>query len=304
MKFHRDTFRALFKPGWLAIIVVSTLMAALAALFVGLQQDAGETSTTFLFGRRIGYLNRPLPVLDDHLNEIINSVEFPEVFVEIEDRVQLRADRDYELEIGVVEDTQSLVKVVVRTDRSGEAERIARIVAEEMVAFVLESQDLSVSTAIDELQDEIDRIEDEQETLAALAGGVPPITAQNRLERSLIAVRASDTPVGPLEAEIREQLSVVTPLANDYQRNTISLNNLRRQQSNAIVERTDLLASQASINQEWYRSITPVERTSNVPVAIAMAFAAGVPAGVAAVMLVALNINYRLRRDELRLAGA
>jgi len=228
----------------------------------------------------------------------VNSVEFPQVFVEIENRVQLRADEDYELSIGVVEDTQSLVEVVVRTDRSGEAERIARIVAEEMVTFVLDSQDLSIATEIDQLQQEIDRVENTQAELVAAAGGLPPTTAQNRLERSLIAVNDSDTVDVEAATEIQEQLRALTPLANEYQRNTISLNNLRRQQSAAIVQRTDLLASQASINQEWYRSITPIEKTSNVPVAIAMAFAAGVPAAIVATLLVGLTVDRRLRSDE------
>lgn len=304
MKLHPRTIRNLLRPSWLGLIVVSTLLAAFAALFVGLQQDAGETSTTFLFGRRIGYLNRPLPVLDDHLNEIINSVEFPQVFVEIEERVQLRADRDYDLTIGVVDETQSLVAIEVRTNRSGEAERIARIVAEEMVTFVLESQDLSIATEISQLQDEIDRIENEQSAIIARAGGLAPTTLRNRLERQLSLLRSSSEPAGPVEGEILEQLSVLTPLANDYSRNTISLNNLRRQQNAAIVLRTDLTASQASINQEWYRSITPVERTSNVPVAIAMAFAAGVPAGIASTAFVGLNLERRLRRREVQLVGA
>lgn len=306
MKLHRDVVRLIIRPAWLGLIIFSVLAASFAGLWVGLQQDAGETSTTFLFGRRIGYLNRPLPVLDDHLAEIVNSVEFPIVFERIEERLLLQADRDYELTIGVTEDTQSLVEIVVRTDRSGEADRIARIVAEEMVKFVLESQDLSVETEITQLTQEIDRLEDEQSRLIALANGVPPTTAQFRLEQQLAGLLANNAtePVGNLEGDIRDELQFVTPLANEYQRNIISINNLRNQQSAAIVQRSDLLASASSINEEWYRSITPVEETSNVPVAIAMAFAAGVPAAVVATGLVGLNINRRLRKSEAALAVA
>lgn len=295
------------KPAWLGLIVLSVLAAAGAALWVGLQQDAGETSTTYLFGRRIGYLNRPLPVLDDHLNEIVNSVEFPIVFERIEERLLLRAEDDYQLTIGVVEDTQSLVEIVVRTDRSGDADRIARIVAEEMTGFVLENQDLSIQTEIDQLTEEINRIQDEQAVLVSTSGGVPPTTAKTRLEQQLaglLAADETDAVVGTLEGKIREDLITITPFANEYRRNAISIGNLQRQQNTAIVQQTDLLASKDAINQEWYRSITPVERTSNVPVAIAMAFAAGVPAAAVSSFLVALTINRRLRRREADLARA
>jgi len=304
MTLHSNVWRVVLRPAWLALIVLSILGAASAALWVGLQQDAGETSTTFLFGRRVGYMNRPLPILDDHLNEIVNSVEFPIVFERIEERLLLQAERDYDLTIGVVENTQSLVEINVRTNESGEADRIARIVAEEMVKFVLANQDETIKTEIDQLSTEIERIEAEQSRLIALAGGVPPTTLRTQLERQLAGLLTAGDPVGPLEGEIRADLQNVTPLANDYRRNSISMNNLRRQQSDAIVERSDLLASQDSINQEWYRSITPVEKTSNVPVAIAMAFAAAVPAGLTATALVALNVNRRLRRSEAKRARA
>ena len=282
MKFHPNTARSLFRPSWLALIIVSALIAAIAAFSVGVQQDAGETSTTFLFGRRIGYLNRPIPVLDDHLAEIVNSVEFPIVFERIEERLLLRADRDYELSIGIVDDTESLVEIVVRTNNSGEADRIARIVAEEMVSFVIDSQELSITTEIDDLQRQIDNIEDEQSRLIALSGDIPPTTVLTRLQQQLTGLRGdSSAPVGPHVAELQEEIRLISPLESDYRRNTITLARLRRTQSDSIVERSDLTASSVSINQEWYRSITPVESTSNVPVAIAMAFAAGVPAAVA-----------------------
>ena len=307
MKLHRNVPKMMARPAWIGLIVISILCASGAALWIGLQQDAGETSTTYLFGRRVGYLNRPLPVLDDHLNEIVNSVEFPVVFERIEERLLLQAEKDYDLSIGVVEDTQSLVEIEVRTNRSGEADRIARIVAEEMVEFVLDTQDLSISTEISDLDGEISRLQDEQERLVSLSGNVPPTRLKTEIEQQLAGLLANDdgTPVGTLEGLLQEQLIAVTPLANEYRRNTININRLQQDRAQAIVERSDLLASQASINQEWYRSITPVEPTSNVPVAIAMAFAAAVPAGLSSTALVGLNLNRRLnRRDKLIASGA
>lgn len=291
----------MLRPAWLALIIVATLCAAGVALTIGLQKDAGETSTTYLFGRRVGYLNRPLPVLDDHLNEIVNSVEFPIVFEEIEQRLLLRAERDYDLTIGVVENSQSLVEIKVRTNRSGVADRIARIVAEEMVEFVLETQDLSIVTQIEELDDEIERLEADQERLISLAGGIPPTNIKNATEQQLAGLRTNDDTteiVDTFEGVLQERLGSVTPLANQYRRNNISLRALQSDRAGAIVQRSDLLASQASINQEWYRSITPVEPTSNVPVAIAMAFAGGVPAGFVATALVALNVDRRLKKSD------
>jgi hypothetical protein len=297
---HADVLKVMARPAWLGLIVVSVLCAAGAALWVGLQQDAGETSTTYVFGRRVGYLDRPLPVLEDHLNDLVNSVEFPVVFARIEERLQLQAEKDYDLTIGIVEDTQSLVEIEVRTKRSGDADRIARIVAEEMVEFVLEGQDLNIATEIDDLTDEISRLEEEQARLVALSSGVPPTTAKANLEAQLTGLITDPdrTSVGPLEGAIQEQLSALTPLADSYDRNASSIRQLQRDRSAAIVERSDIAASQASINQEWYRSITPVEPTSNLPVAIAMAFAAAVPAGLASAALVALNLNRRLNRRE------
>lgn len=297
---HADVLKVMGRPAWLGLIIISVLCAAGAALWVGLQQDAGETSTTYVFGRRVGYLERPLPVLEDHLNDLVNSVEFPVVFARIEERLQLQAEKDYDLTIGIVEDTQSLVEIEVRTKRSGDADRIARIVAEEMVQFVLEGQDLNITTEIDDLTDEIGRLEEEQSRLVALSSGVPPTTARANLEAQLTGLISDPdrTSVGPLEGAIQEQLSALTPLADSYDRNAFSIRQLQRDRSAAIVERSDIAASQASINQEWYRSITPVEPTSNLPVAIAMAFAAAVPAGLASAALVALNLSRRLSRRE------
>lgn len=307
MSFHRHLVKMMLRPAWAGLIVLSILCASGAALWVGLQQDAGETSTTYLFGRRVGYLNRPLPVLDDHLNEIVNSVEFPIVFERIEERLLLQADKDYDLTIGVVEDTQSLVEVEIRTNRSGEADRIARIVAEEMVEFVLDTQDLSIATEISELEDEVARLESEQERLITLSGSVPPTRLKTQTEQQLAGLLANDddAPVGTLEGILRQQLSDITPLANEYQRNAVNINRLLQDRAQSVVQRADLLASQASINQEWYRSITPAETTSNVPVAIAMAFAAAVPAGASSIALVGLSLNRRLnRREKLVASGA
>jgi hypothetical protein len=297
---HADVLKMMGRPAWLGLIVLSVLCAAGAGLWIGLQQDAGETSTTYIFGRRVGYLDRPLPVLEDHLNDLVNSVEFPLVFARIEERLQLQVEKDYDLAIGIVEDTQSLVEIEVRTKQSGDADRIARIVAEEMVEFVLEGQDLNITTEIDDLTDEIGRLEGEQERLVALSSGVPPTTAKASLEALLFGLISDPdrTSVGPLEGTLQEQLSALTPLADSYSRNAFSIRRLQKDRSAAIVERSDIKASQTSINQEWYRSITPVEPTSNVPVAIAMAFAAAVPAGLASGALVALNLNRRLSRRE------
>lgn len=290
----------MLKPAWLGLIALSIFAAAGGALWLGLQQDAGETSTTYVFGRRVGYLNRPLPILDDHLNDIINAVEFPEVFAAIEDRLLLEEGTHYDIEIGVVEDTQSIVEITVRTRRSGDADRIARIIAEEMVKFVLTTQDVSIEAEIGDLADEISRLEDDQERLVALAGGVPPTLAETSLE-AVLADLLSDpdrTTAGPVEGTIREQLLVLAPLADSFSRNSFQIRQLERDRALAVVERQDIISSQESINEDWYRSITPVEPTSNVPVAIAMAFAAGVPAALAAIALVSLNLDRRLTNDE------
>lgn len=290
------------------LILFSVLTAAAGALWLGLQQDAGETSTTYVFGRRVGYLDRPIPVLDDHLNDIVNAIEFPSVFVGIEERL-LMDPGDLDLEIGVVEDTQSIVEITVRTDRSGDADRIARIIAEEMVEYVLREQDLSIATEIDDLTDEIIRLEEDQERIIALSGDVPPTVAQANLEALLRGILSDpdQATAGQLEGTLREQLNALSPLADTYSRNAFRVRQLQQGRAASIVERQDIASSQASINEEWYRSITPVEPTSNVPVAIAMAFAAGVPAALAATVLVILNLDRRLTNDEkieARLAAA
>lgn len=300
MRFDSRVIRVALQPAWVALIIGATLLAALGGLWAGLQQDTGETSTSFVYARRVGFLGRPLPDLDDHLNEIINSVEFPEVFIRIEERLLLEADRDYTLEIGVVENTQSLVQIVVDTDRSGEADRISRIIAEEMVSFVLDGQGVSIDNAIDDLDAQVTRLEGEQVRLTALADGVPPPQLVRRFEAELagFATGQLDDPVTNFEAALRNQINTLSPLADEYGQNELSIRNLRRERAQAGVDRLDINSGRQSINDEWYRAITPPEPTSNVPLAVAMAFAAAVPALIIATGLVLLNVGRRLARAD------
>lgn len=305
MTIDLSVIRAILRPAWLLLIVGSTLLAALTALWVGVQQDAGETSTTFVFGRRVGFLDRPLPVLDDHLNEIINSVEFPEVFERIDNRLLLTIDEDYDLEIGPVDDTQSVVQITIRTNRSGEAERIARIIAEEMVSFVLSSQDVAIETEIRDLSEDIDRLQGEQADLIDLAGGVPPTTATRVFEAQLANIARGqiiDPAVG-FEDNLRTQLLELQPLSTTYQSNARSIQAQETRRARSQIERLDIISGQTSINDDWYRLITPVEPTSNVPIAIAMAFAAGVPAFVVAttlaIALVSRSMHRRAGRERV-----
>jgi|GEM_PF-1331960 len=300
MRFDASVFRAALHPAWVSLVLGAALLAGIGGLWVGLQQDAGETSTTFVYARRVGFLDRPLPELESHLNEIINSVEFPEVFERIENRLLLQADRDYDLEIGLVEDTQSLVQIVVETNRSGESDRISRIVAEEMVSFVLAGQDQTVQTEIIDLDNEIERLGDEQVRLVADAGGVPPNQLEARIEAELagFASGALNAPAGEVTADLREQLSTVQPLATTFDRNVRTIRVLNQQRAQSAVDQLDITSGRESINEEWYRAITPPEPTSNVPVAIAMGFAAGIPALFAAAALVLLNVSRRLTKAD------
>ena len=100
--------------------------------------------------------------------------------------------------------------------------------------------------------------------------------------------------MGAVEGDLRAQLVNVAPLADEFRQTEVLLTNLERQLANTVVQRTEIEAATASVSADWYRSITPVEPTSNIPVAIAMAFAAAVPAFIAAVILVTLNLNRRL----------
>ena len=107
-----------------------------------------------------------------------------------------------------------------------------------------------------------------------------------------------DDPAGTIEGEIRQRLAILEPLADEYRQNELVRGDLEAQLANITVERAEIAAASASISDDWYRSITPVEPTSTVPVAIALAFAAAVPALVASVLLVALNLNRRLHARD------
>ncbi len=285
----------MFRPVWLGIIVASVLFAAAGGLWLGLQQDQGESATTFVFGSRVGF-DAPLDELEDHISDIVNSLEFLPVFERIEERTLLSAENDYSLNIGILENTQSIVSVEVRTDRSGEADRIARIVAEEMVRFVLEGVDEGIVATQAGLERDLQAIVDDQARLVTLAGNVDPTRAEISIEREIAAINSglNDDPVGAVEGDLRAQLVNVAPLADEFRQTEVLLTNLERQLANTVVQRTEIEAATASVSADWYRSITPVEPTSNIPVAIAMAFAAAVPAFIAAVILVALNLNRRL----------
>ncbi len=304
MRLHPDVLRNMIRPLWLGLIFASMLLAASAALFIGLQQDQGETSTTFVFGSRVGF-EAPLDELEDHISNIVNSVEFLPVFERIEDRVLLRADDDYSLTISILDNTQSVVAIEIRTDRSGEADRISRIVAEEMVRFVLEGVDEAVASNVVEIERDLAVVTEDQARLIALAGNVNPNRAEIRLERELAAITSGvdDDPVGTLEGELRERINNVAPLAAEFRQNDVLVADLEQQRANIVVQRAEIEAAIGSVSSDWYRSVTPVEPTSNVPVAIAMAFVAAVPALFAAVILVALNLNRRLlARDQKNLA--
>ncbi len=303
MRFHPDVVRNMTRPGWLAIILLPVLIAAGGALWLGLQQDQGETSTTFVFGSNVGF-DAPLEELEDHIADIVNSVEFGPVFERIEARVLLQADKDYTLNIGLVENTQAVVSIEVRTDRSGEADRISRIIGEEMVRFVLEGVDEAIVAEAQTLDLDLASLVEDQERLVQLAGGVDPVRTEISLERELGAVTAvgGEGPVGTVAGELRAQINNISPLADEFRRNQVLVDDLEAQIATVLVQRTEIAAATSSIGAEWYRSITPVEPTSNVPVAIAMAFAAAVPALIAAAALVALNLNRRLMARDRELS--
>lgn len=285
---------AMLTPRWIALIAFSTLLAAFAALWLGLQAPSQHTSTTFIYGRRVGYLDRQLPVLDEHLDDIVNAVEFPEVFEAIEARTLLRADKQYNFTIERVDDTQSVIEIQVIADRPGDAERIARILAEEVVRFVLEGQDASLAADLDGFDNRIATLEAEQSRLRDLSLGVSPIVAQNRIERALLEIDRSEAGAQTREENLRADLSDIRPQAADFAQNASSLEREYAARATTETERLDVLASIESVNDEWYRSITPVEPTSNLPIAIAMAFAAGIPAAVISAFLVTLRLNQRM----------
>lgn len=299
MRLHPDLLKSMLRPAWLLIIALAVLFAAGGALVFGLGQDQGETSTTFVFGNRVGF-DAPIIELESHIADIVNSVEFPAVFERIENRVLLTADEDYTLDISILENTQSVVAIEVRTDRSGEADRISRIIAEEMVRFVLEDVDRSIAADFEEIDRDLDLAKEDQARLMALAGDIDPTRAEISLQRELGAITTGldDDPAGTIEGEIRQRLAILEPLADEYRQNELVRGDLEAQLANITVERAEIAAASASISDDWYRSITPVEPTSTVPVAIALAFAAAVPALVASVLLVALNLNRRLHARD------
>lgn len=295
MQPHPDLLKSMLRPSWLVIVALAVLFAAGGALIFGLRQDQGETSTTFVFGDRVGF-DAPMIELEAHIADIVNSVEFPAVFERIENRVLLTADEDYTLSIGILENTQSVVAIEVRTDRSGEADRISRIIAEEMVRFVLEDVDRTIAADFEEIERDLAIAVEDEARLRALAGDVDPTRAEISLERELGAITTgvNDDPAGNIEGEIRQRLTILAPLADEYRQNEVVRTDLETQLADIIVERAEIAAASGSISDDWYRSVTPVEPTSTVPVAIALAFAAAVPALFASIVLVALNLNRRL----------
>lgn len=288
--------RSLFlTPRWLAVVILAALFAGGTAVWMGLQREPAQTATTFVFGRRVGFLNRPLPVLDDHLNDLVNAVEFPDVFSSIEERTLLKGDEDYQFEIGRSDDTQSVVQISVVADSAGDAERIARILAEEVVVFVLDGQLVSLDQDIDAVDAELATVESVQQSLRSLADGVSPVRALNRAEAQLLAIQQADgTPIGVLEGQLLNRVTDLRPLADEYRRNIDDIGGLLARRARFHAERSDIVASQVAVNEEWYRTITPVEPASNVPIAVAMGFAAAIPAALLASALTYVNIRRRL----------
>lgn len=294
MQLHPHVWRYLIRPNWFVIVLLAVVIAASGGLWLGFQQDQGETSTTYVFGSRIGF-EAPLVDLEDHIADIVNSVEFGPVFERIDDRVQLEVEKDYTLEIGVLENTQSVVSIEVQTDRAGEADRISLIVAEEMVRFVLQGVDETIATNLEEVQRDLAALNDEQSQLVQLAGGVTPPQAETSIGLQLVNLRDDLTaPVGPLEGQLLEQLAFIEPLADSYRQNALLGADLEAEAAEITIQQAEIESATQSISSLWYRSVSPAEATSKLPVAIAMSFAAAVPALVAATVLVILNINRRL----------
>lgn len=286
-----EALRYLRKPAWIGLVLLATVAAAAAALWMGLQRQPEHTVTTFVFGRRVGYLDKPVPVLDDHIDGLVNSVEFPAVFIAIEDDTQLLPDRDYEFTIEQLEDEESVIEIAVVAPRATDAERISRILVEKIVAFVLDGQSDSIASEIDDIEQSITTLEAAQGSIREESFGIPPGIAVRQIELSVLRMTDDSTLD---EAELRRYLSELAPLADRYNLNTFELNALYRDRAARVTERTDVLASIGSVKDDWYRSITPIEAASNLPVAIAMAFTAGVPAILVSTFLVTLTLNRRL----------
>ncbi len=286
-----EAFRYLHKPAWISVVLVATIAAAGAALWMGLQQQADHTATTHVFSRRVGYLDRPVPELEDHIGDIVNAVEFPAVFIAIEERTLLLPEEDYTFTIEQLDDEDSIVEIRVEAARAGDAERISRILVEEVVEFVLDGQRASLDAEIADLEGIIATLQQSQADVRERAFGVPPDTAIRAIELSLLR-QTEDSTLD--EEELLGYLSELEPLADRYRQTTVDLNSLYRDLAAKRSERADVVGTIGSVNEEWYRSVSPVERASNVPVAIAMAFAAGIPAVLVAALLVTLNLNRRL----------
>lgn len=289
-------FRLLGQPRWMALIIFSVLAAALAATWLGLQQPVRHTATTFIYGSRVGILDRPDLQLDDQLNQLVNAVEFPAVFLAIEDRTLLVADDDYDFSIERVEDSPSVIAIEVKADTAGNAERIARILAEEVVTFVLRSQDDVISGEIGDVQRQLASLVEEQGRLRGLTYGVTPTRASERLEQELAAIDDLDPVSGQFEADLLAALGVAQSNLGDYQRTQIEINRLSIDMGQLENERLDLTAAIDTVDRDWYRTITPVEPTSNIPLAVAMAFAAAVPTAIVSTTLVLLNLKRRIRK--------
>lgn len=296
-------FRLLGRPRWMALIIFSIAAAALAATWLGLQQPVRHTATTFIYGSRIGILDRPDLLLDDQLNELVNAVEFPDVFLAIEDRTLLSAEDDFDFTIQRVDDSPSVVAIEVKADTAGNAERIARILAEEVVTFVLRRQDQLISGEIGDVEGQLAVLVSEQRELRLLTYGVTPTRASERLEQELGAIDEIDPVSGQFEADLLAALAVAQSSLGNYERSQIEINRLGRDLGQLENERLELTAAIEAVNRDWYRSITPVEPTSNVPLAIAMAFAAAVPTAVVSTTLVLMNLNRRIRRALVQSQG-
>ena len=287
-------FRFATRPRWLALILVAVLAAALAAAWMGMTQPARHTSTSFIYGRRVGILDRPNLELDNQLNDLVNAVEFPDVFERIEQRTQLESDQDYTFTIERLDQSDAIVAIEVRADLAGNTERISRILAEEVVKFVLESQADVVSGEIVDVQGQVSELAEQQAELRALSFNVPPKTAIERIERELAFLGELDEIDPAAERALLDALTVVQPQFNAYQGNVQDINQLHRDLAAHEDERLELTTAVETVNQNWYRSITPVEEASNVPIAVAMAFAAAVPTAIVSVGLVLLNLNKRV----------
>jgi len=281
------------RPRWLALIIVSVLAAALAAAWMGMTQPPGHTSTSYIYGRRVGILDRPNLELENQLNDLVNAVEFPAVFERIERRTQLQSDQDYTFTIERLDESDAIVAIEVRADLAGNTERISRILAEEVVKFVIQRQAAVVSGEIADVQEQVAGLVEQQADLRTLSFNVPPKTAIERIERELALLSQLDEVDPAAELALLDALTVVQPQFNDYQGNVQDINQLNRDLAALEDERLELSAAVDTVNENWYRSITPVEEASNVPLAVAMAFAAAVPTAIVSVGLVLLNLNRR-----------